>query len=189
MSDTNGTFLDALKIPAIIAMVGNDAGDSLRVLHSYALRCQETNKRPPLSDLEAAALQDILEIVVQQSLNAVVFYIFAYCAIQAGGVFAGQAAQVLISINAMTAPKSQFVKPHEWLGMRDAGDAPALWARLLGAIGPQVAFALGKLAEMTGCHDPHRQDRTCPERFVTISREKRASRRRGPASRFHVVVA
>lgn len=146
-------FVDALKVPAILSTlrkVQHDSDRALRVLNTYYRTNKYCEVRAPLSGVEEEALSDILANAVEQSLGAIMLFAAAHGAFVQGGVMAGQAAQVFISVNAMTAPKSQFVNPGRlfgrWSGRAGMANLEVLpsGARIL------LAFELGRLAEATG---------------------------------------
>lgn len=175
---TDNTFIDALKIPAIVSTVRRiqaDSGESLRVLHVYYnanRHLTPARQFPSLSAAEMAAVHDILDVVVRQSMDAVIFYTFAYSLFASGGVLAGQAAQIAISVNAMTAPKKQFIRPHAqltWL----FSDSLTTWGQLPQPLAVRMAFVFGWIAEVTGYHHPAQSVEAPTQQILLFTREER----------------
>lgn len=145
-------FTEALQIPAVLSTIKkiqHDSDEALRVLEGYYTRRQGGSVKA-LRAAEEAALSDVLANGLEQSLAGIVTYFVAHSAVVLGGVVGGQVAQILISVNSMTAPKSRFVDPGQLFvtisGRANHANISALPAEARECL----AYALGRLASATG---------------------------------------
>lgn len=145
-------FSEALLVPAAISTlrkIQHDSDQSLRILACY----RRSGRRRALSHSERAALEDVLENVVKQSVDAVIFFAAAILSVKSMGAIGGQTAQALISINYMTAPKKQFLKPRDWLaqiGIDPVSLARSTLSNIPDEAQRRIAYILGAAAITTG---------------------------------------
>lgn len=175
MNTESGNLDDALKIPAIIAgfkKVQVDCIDSLKILHGYFVRNQNSQTLDALTAQEDIALSEVIKTLAKQSIDGIFLYWFAHQAWIAGGTFTGQITQMLVSINLITAPRKQFIKPGEWIikqmiaedNERAEGGSKKLRCKL--------SYCLGKVADWTGYHTPAMADQiTSKNPFIGSANE------------------
>lgn len=157
MKDGTSGFVHALTIPSIISVirkVQHDAGESLRVMHDYHRRQADGSNLSTLSAAEDAALTDILSIAITQSIGGVIYYSFSCLAVMLGGRLVGQAAQIAVAVNTLTAPGKLYIDAGGWF-VKAASVPTTNIARMGGAAERRrLAYLLGRYAGMTGYHAP-----------------------------------
>lgn len=154
-------FIDALIVPAVLSTVKkvqHDSDESLRILAKYRDDC--ARRQRDLRQEEMVALDDIINNVARQGTDAIIFFLGALLAVKTFGTVGGQTAQALISINYMTAPKRQFLKPREWLLYAASDLLPQRSSRISSEIPPDIrqklAYSLGAFGKATG-YENHAQ--------------------------------
>ncbi len=146
------TFVDALKIPAVLSTLRKiqmDCGDSLRVLHGYKAR-RDSGGCTMLTGEEQCALENIFQVTLEQTITATILFLLAEGAFIAGGVLLGQTAQLAISLNTMSAPGKQGIHPGKRLAETCPRAVPNVLQMLRIEDKSRLAMAFGAIAGASG---------------------------------------